>query len=419
MIEGLVRISRLITHYAIFECIYLQGEYQAKKELEFAMVRLSEAILVYLLKAEQYYSQGTMKRAVKSIGQGSTSGIDHLIAAIDERERHVGRWSTLIRQEGQIKVSETAQRMENLLESLQRPILRVSDQILDLHDDLSKDRRRKLLQWLSRVPYRQHQRGALKDVLPGSGQWLLESSSFCEWLHSSFSSLLWLHGIPGSGKTKLTSIAIQHLVNQSKSFSSPAPIAYFYCVRNPAEPERSDPDEIVNALLKQLTSTTVDEPIPQLIVNEYQKRSDDAGDDGLDPIRLDIWDCSRLTLELFDRLPATIFIDALDECDPRKRHKLFRFLAEILEKANNIVKIFVTSRDDNDLVQEFGSFSNIRIAAKDNNEDIKRFVAQQLQVAIKNRTLLHGHVSEELQQHITRTLVDGAQGMCVTRRFSS
>ena len=52
MIEGLVRISELITRYAIFGCIFLQGEYRAKKDLEITMVRQYEAILVYLLKAE-------------------------------------------------------------------------------------------------------------------------------------------------------------------------------------------------------------------------------------------------------------------------------------------------------------------------------------------------------------------------------
>ena len=148
-----------------------------------------------------------------------------------------------------------------------------------------------------------------------------------------------------------------------------------------------------------------------MVLRQVAPRNDDAGEDGLDPMRLDIWDCSRLALELFDRTPAIIFIDALDECDPRRRQELFQFLADVLEKANNIVKIFVTSRDDNDIVHEFSKFPNTRIAAKDNNKDIRRFVTQQLHLAIQNRTLLHGHFSEELQQHITRTLVDGAQGM--------
>ncbi|KAL9609314.1 MAG: hypothetical protein Q9167_005901 [Letrouitia subvulpina] len=269
MIEGLVRISELITRYAIFECIYLHGEYQAKKDLEVAMVHLYEAILTYLLKAEQYYTQGTLKRAIESIGQHSTTGINHLIAAIDERERLVGQWSDLIRQEGHIKVSESAQRMEDVFQSLQQP----------------------------------------------------------------------------------------------------------------------------------------------MIVKEYEKRNDEADEDGLDPVRLDISDCSRLTLELIDRLPAIIFIDALDECNPRKRHELFLFLEHLLEKANNVVKIFVTSREDSDIVHGFNKFPNIRIAAKDNDEDIRRFVTHQLDLAIRNRTLLHGHVSEKLRQYITRTLVDGAQGM--------
>jgi hypothetical protein len=56
MIEGGIRIAELITRYAIFESIYLRGEYQAKGQLEQAMLRLYEAILTFLLKAQHYYS---------------------------------------------------------------------------------------------------------------------------------------------------------------------------------------------------------------------------------------------------------------------------------------------------------------------------------------------------------------------------
>jgi adenylylsulfate kinase-like enzyme len=41
------------------------------------------------------------------------------------------------------------------------------------------------------------------DVLPGTGQWLLSDPVFDKWKKESVSSILWLHGIPGSGKSKL------------------------------------------------------------------------------------------------------------------------------------------------------------------------------------------------------------------------
>jgi hypothetical protein len=40
-------------------------------------------------------------------------------------------------------------------------------------------------------------------VLPGTGQWLLSDIAFETWKNESVSSLLWLHGMIGSGKSKL------------------------------------------------------------------------------------------------------------------------------------------------------------------------------------------------------------------------
>jgi hypothetical protein len=264
------------------------------------------------------------------------------MSAIREHERLVAQYSSDIRQEGHIQTSESVQKLDKLLHSLQEPILRLSHQVAALYDDLTENERRTLLQWLSKIPCRQHHRTSYKDVLPNSGQWLLNDSVFRAWMQSNHSSLLRLHGIPGCSKTKLMSLVVQALMSLSKTTPGATPIAYLYCVRNPSELERADPDEIANALLKQLTCTTVDEPVSQLISHEYQKRSYDAKMDGLEADRLDLMDYTRLMLEYFDRQPGILVIDALDECDIQRRHELFHMLTEILEKANNVVKIFVT-----------------------------------------------------------------------------
>jgi hypothetical protein len=60
-----------------------------------------------------------------------------------------------------------------------------------------------ILQWLSPEPYKMHHAQINKDVLEGTGQWLLSDPVFKQWKSESVSSILWLHGIPGSGKSKL------------------------------------------------------------------------------------------------------------------------------------------------------------------------------------------------------------------------
>jgi hypothetical protein len=56
---------------------------------------------------------------------------------------------------------------------------------------------------MSPQPYMQHHEQTKENVLRGTGEWLLSDPIFDKWKEESVSSMLWLHGIPGSGKSKL------------------------------------------------------------------------------------------------------------------------------------------------------------------------------------------------------------------------
>lgn len=193
---------------------------------------------------------------------------------------------------------------------------------------------------------------------------------------------------------------------------SPAPISYFYCVRNTSEPERADPDEIMRSIVKQLSSSTSAVAIREPVAATYKKLRKVANETGCqEPSNLTITECEALILELLSSNPATIIIDALDECDPARRHELLEVLDNIIQQSSNVVNIFVSSRDDNDIVCRLENSPNVIINATDNEKDIQRFIVSQVDQAIKNRRLLSGRVSNELKQQIIDVLTNGAQGM--------
>lgn len=66
------------------------------------------------------------------------------------------------------------------------------------------ERRNGILRWISDEPYEKHHIQTKDGVLKGTGKWLLHDLTFMRWKNESASSILWLHGIPGSGKSKLT-----------------------------------------------------------------------------------------------------------------------------------------------------------------------------------------------------------------------
>jgi hypothetical protein len=191
----------------------------------------------------------------------------------------------------------------------------------------------------------------------------------------------------------------------------PAPLSYFYCARNTAESQRSDPDEILRSILKQLSCTLPDLPIREPVANAYMKKRAEAEADGCELEKLTLVECVELILALMERNPATIVIDALDECNTDRRHELLMALDKIVQESVNLVKVFVSSRDDNDIVRRLADSPNLCIRASDNCEDIEYFVRSEVARSINDKRLLGGKVSGELRNRIIITLIEGAQGM--------
>lgn len=177
-----------------------------------------------------------------------------------------------------------------------------------------------------------------------------------------------------------------------------------------AEPERAKPEEIIRSILEQVASNTAELPIREPVVTMYKlKKKENRGLPPKEPLSLE--EARDLLLGVFRDNPATIVIDALDECDSDERYKLLEALDTIITESASLVRIFVSSRNDGDLVCHLENSPNIFIQASDNSLDIKRYVHEQVTKAIKQKRIRRGNVSLEMQEQIINTLIDGAQGM--------
>ncbi len=188
-------------------------------------------------------------------------------------------------------------------------------------------------------------------------------------------------------------------------------MAFVYCARVESEKQRADPTEILRAILKQLSSSDPNSPVQTSVVQAYEEKRKEAEADGSEPDKLTIAETTELTLDLLQTNPATIILDALDECTPNLRHELMTALENIISKSANVVKIFVSSRDDTDIVLRLGRFPSIVIQGNDNHQDIKRFVDFEVHRAISDKLLLDGQVSDLLKERVIKTLVDRSNGM--------
>jgi hypothetical protein len=107
-----------------------------------------------------------------------------------------------------------------------------------------------------------------------------------------------------------------------------------------------------------------------------------------------------------------IMIDAMDECNHKKRAYLLKALERILRESNGLVKIFVSSRDDHDIVLRLHRYPNLEIKSNRNSDDITRFVKDQTEQLIEGGELLqYSNSKTEMKLLIVSKVIEGATGM--------
>jgi hypothetical protein len=125
--------------------------------------------------------------------------------------------------------------------------------VIDRIDQRQYDQERlNILAWLTPIDYAAEQSDFIKRRQAGTGKWLLESPEFQTWLCSADRNALFCPGIPGAGKTILTSIVVDELTTRFAEDENVG-IAYIFCnFRRQAEQNAED---LLMSLLKQLAQS--------------------------------------------------------------------------------------------------------------------------------------------------------------------
>jgi len=187
-------------------------------------------------------------------------------------------------------------------------------------------------------------------------------------------------------------------------------LCFFYCKRD-GEASRRKPLTVLQAIIKQLSLFQPD-GLPNEIFNRYkadQKKDFPAGRSGV----LQWEEYKALLLSLLNMYPqTTIIIDALDELDldyeSKHRHLLLELLNDVVLQCDSLVKIFVASRDDQDIVMELKKVPNLFIKATDNLKDIERYIIREFET---DKRFSRAPWSPELKNIVYAELCKKANGM--------
>ena len=197
---------------------------------------------------------------------------------------------------------------------------------------------------------------------------------------------------------------VQQYIKQHSDSDGAYPL-YFYCSRSTQDVKRSDPEQVLRCLLRQASDIPGGRGLHPKTLSRYDQCRK-AG-------HLSIEEATDLLMITVEERPVTyIFLDALDECERETRYELIKAMEKVLIDSPILIKIFVSSRDDQDIVLSLDNYPNITIDASQNQHDIALYVSERTQKLIDEKRLLGAHlVTEELKENICQRLCEGAQGM--------
>ena len=411
-------IAYRIDRCAILESIYFSSNSPTLAKLKDSLTILYTAILKYLVKAKYYFQQKTAIRVLKAAIVPKTD-FELLAANIVVAQNYINECTALIDAEISKGVSEdlAALSMEQsansgllrmILDEIDGPFHRINLQMQEIQDQFNITQRIGTLDRISSEPYLAYHKQNHNGVLDGTGQWLLNDPLFINWRRGSVSSPLWLHGMSGTGKTKVVSVVVQDLLDQSDADQGVRPV-FFYCSKDNQEPARSNPNAILGSIARQLSSVKPGSPILPPTSSLIQPTGH------FDSRKCSTGELTDLIIQLIAYYPInTIILDALDECSRDDRCLLLDAIHDILTRSTSLVKIFLSSREEGDLTDELRDYPNLRISSTENSRDIEIFIRTETErLVTRGRLLRNSMAKEEIKNRIIEKLIKGANGMWV------
>ncbi|KAF2792115.1 NACHT domain protein [Melanomma pulvis-pyrius CBS 109.77] len=205
-------------------------------------------------------------------------------------------------------------------------------------------------------------------ICEGTGKWLLKDAIFVKWLDTSDTStkILWLQGIPGAGKTFLSSTVVEK--TRSLGHTLFAFLSYNLTSSTSAL-------SIIHSLMFQLASTNDD---LQAVLCQSSRENLKSNLSAATDILTTLLSCAG---------PVYITIDGVDEIDVVERSRLLRQILE-MSKVCGETKFIISSRPEADITAILdGETATIRVDNR-NSGSIQAFINLNTQKWFQQRDFL-------------------------------
>ena len=262
------------------------------------------------------------------------------------------------------------------------------------------DQREKIDRWLSPPDPSTNYNEALQRRQESSGLWFLQTDAFAKW-NKRQNSFLWLYGIPGCGKTVLSSTIIKELKRTVPRQS----LLYFYF--DFRDTHKQTLESMIRSFVSQLyyrheqTAQQLDSLFSSCRDGRQQPTSQSL--------------CKVLLHQIKQVKEVWIVLDALDECHTRKglpTEGLLSWIREVLHSEQTNVHLLVTSRQEQDIESGIMTFARnddiVPIQSSTITDDIRAYVQTRVR---GDNPLKRWRSRPDVQQEIETQLIKKADGM--------
>ncbi|KIX96919.1 uncharacterized protein Z520_07033 [Fonsecaea multimorphosa CBS 102226] len=351
--------------------------FQKHKEMEEVLGLMYKDILEFHLPAIHFLNRSGWRKLFRSAWSDFHAKFDGILRNLRQHRRLIESQFNLL----QARQHE-AHRIE-VLKEIQKWGAKLDDarESLKRREESRRDEQRAaILEWLAagRSTRDSHERARkAREDYPHTGLWITQNEKVSSWLTDDIpkSSVLWMHGIPGAGKTVLASIIIEACLErlrqqdqQDQQDQQQGKTAYFYCRHD--DVNTTTCVSILKGLLAQQIDWYPDLVLPYF--EEYRRQSGEP-----------VLTLEKVAKRLFETVSEQgqrqyIILDGLDECRSEERKLILLFLTSLVKRIDDRepskLRLLVVSQDEPDIRKLLSSAEEFPIKPEDNKQDIRTFV---------------------------------------------